>query len=221
MRRSKNSRSPSDTLRVDAMKAGRWSVCTADESRTFDTRGHATCDFATERGIKDLVAKVRPAQLAILDYYWLQGGETQNYYETRYGTNWPEKALFMLREWPTLRTVLLPIDTPIDKGTYSSMREQIKRVSGLGLSHFEISIDDGDLNPLVRHSKHVEAALYDPDNPRNAFAIEISPTARKAVIDQGRVHSKQSERVAAYCAIVRQGQEDDVRQWLRGSWGVE
>lgn len=207
----------SDALRVRELQADGWSVCTVSDAGIFDTAGHASVRFDTLRGALRL-AKLPPAQLVKLDYFWLQGGVDLNYYTTRYGENWPEKALMLLDAWPHLRAVMVPIDD----GPHSSMRRQMTRIGGLGLSSFEVDID-GEPTVLARYSRRVEAALDNLEAGRAADAEgsgalasyeDVSECARRAILREGRVHSSQSWRADGYLAIVRKGEEERVREWL-------
>ena len=137
----------SDTNRIRSFLNDGWSVCSVDLQGHQNTLGHISANFTTQRGIKSIIRSCEgmPPSIIILDYFWLQ----QNYYEERYGEDWPEKCKLLFANFSALRAVILPIDNPDSRP--SSMLRQRRRFGG-ELAYFEISADDADLNPLVRYT---------------------------------------------------------------------
>lgn len=207
----------SDTLRLREMMADDWSIATADDHGYFNTIGHVTIKFKQQAAIERLMRDYPHAQAYMLDYFWLQVG----YYEDNYGENWPEKAAAIFASGWRPRVVVLPIDKVEDpRRQKSSMREQMKRLGSLGLSSFEIGVDD-ELHPLVRSSMRVEDALFDRmdgvEGESSAMADFADVTRKQAreLIQQGRVHSAQTWRIDGFVAIVRKGTVRGTRAWLR------
>ena len=207
----------SDTLRLREMMADDWSIATADNHGHFDTAGHVTIWFKSVGAIERLVRDYPQAQLYALDYFWLQVG----YYKDNYGENWPEKAAAIFASGWRPRAVILPIDAVEDpRRQTSSMRQQMKRLASLGLSYFEIGVDD-ELHPLVKSSMRVEDALFDRvdevEGESSAMAdfSDVTRKQAKELIKQGRVHSAQTWRLDGFVVIVRRGTVRGTRAWLR------
>ena len=192
----------SDTLRIKALLEAGYSVASVDQWGAGDTVGHISMHFAHRRAMDRLVRDYPLPQMLILDYFWLE----TNYYEEAYGTNWAKK-LGVLFDAPqsNLVAALLPIDAPTTRE--SSMRTQMRALKR-DFSMLELTSEaDLDLNPLVWHTKRIDAAL--------------------AAIDSARVHQSQARRMSGYVAIFRSTvDEGAMRAWLaefaeRGGWSGE
>ena len=178
MHYSESNKLESDTNRINEFVRNGWNVCSVDLSGFENTHGHISANFTTLRGIKSIIKATQYEQpnIIILDYFWLQ----QNYYEERYGEDWPEKCRLFFDKYSNLQCVFLPIDNP--KTRQSSMVQQMERMHG-DIQYFTVDVDS-HLNPLVKFTMQ---------------SNDICDMFRR----EGRTHESQKFRISGFCVVHR------------------
>jgi len=142
------------TCRVDGIRAKnyaqdrRWSsVVTVNDGRADNSKApphilHMECDFKTPRGIKSLCGKLRRefgpnAHYEIaLDFFFL----INSYYRLRYGMNWTNKKIALIKSLLPNATILLPEDTV---GSVKTMLDKNP------IPHRRLSVASGSKTPFV------------------------------------------------------------------------